>query len=129
MSISSRSLIHSNFFLHLCLFLAISPWLSAPSPCLRLSSLKVKYFSLSLSFLLFRHKLTLLLLLAWIVLIIYRVHLALKSQGSHLPSSMECGLPLRIVLFGAYVAIGMWLVFCSIHSLTLLHSSIPIRDT
>jgi len=106
-SVSSRSLIHNHF----TPLLSISS--DIPAVVCAVALLATFFFEgeilLSLSFF-FRHKLTLCLFLAWIVLIIYKVHLALKSQGSHLPSSMECGLPLRIVLFGAYVAIGMWLV-------------------
>jgi len=47
----------------------------------------------------------------WIVVILYKTHISLKRQDPLVPSPLELGLPIRIVIFGAYVVIGTWSVF------------------
>jgi hypothetical protein len=49
--------------------------------------------------------------LAWTIIILYRGRVALRRQGSHLRTSVELSLPIRTIIFGLYVAVGMRFVF------------------
>jgi hypothetical protein len=59
----------------------------------------------------------------WIIIVLYRRGMALRRQGSRLRTSMELGLPIRILIFGIYVAVGMSLGIVNVRS-----PSSPVPD-
>jgi hypothetical protein len=54
----------------------------------------------------------------WIIVALYRRGMALRRQGSRLRTSMELSLPIRILIFGIYVAVGMSLSIVNVRSPT-----------
>jgi hypothetical protein len=54
----------------------------------------------------------------WIAVSLYKLHTTWKRQGSRSPSSAELNLPIRIIFFGLYVAIGMSLSVLNVHAPT-----------
>jgi hypothetical protein len=59
-----------------------------------------------------------LILEAWTIIILYRGRVALRRQGSHLRTSVELSLPIRTIIFGLYVAVGMSLSVVNMKSPT-----------
>jgi hypothetical protein len=66
----------------------------------------------------------------WIVVVLYKTHISLKRQSPLVSSPLELGLPIRIVIFGAYVVIGTCLSFFNVGPSTspvpdLILSTVP----